>query len=223
LHASSLGTLQPKGILSFDVSKIWTRTTQSVHGKSKCICSGVVRSEQTSGTWLANSQYEGSQGLPFIFFFFVEGLCIVWMGQLPHLYPLRLCSYAYLLGNICRAFCDNKKTHNKANPTRALVTQERPRFPGWPEWSNKQPAGLRPSSVLCPLSPPCLRASRREQGHVQSRRRRQRFSIARDSNPSEWAEKRHQTKAERGSIPTNDDAGRVEHLQEYREFLSKTK
>ena len=43
---------------------------------------------------------------------------------------------------------------------------------------------------------------------MQSRRRRQRFSIARDSNPSEWAEKRHQTKAERGSIPTNDDAGR---------------
>ena len=30
-----------------------------------------------------------------LFFFFAEGLCVVWMGQLPHLYPLRLCSYTY--------------------------------------------------------------------------------------------------------------------------------
>jgi hypothetical protein len=68
-----------------------------------------------------------------------------------------------------------KETHNKANPSRALVTQERPRFPGWPEWSNKT---VRWSpSVLCRH-----RASARIKmgtGHAQSRRR-QRFSIARD-------------------------------------------
>jgi len=51
-----------------------------------------------------------------ITFFFAEGLCVVWTGQLPLLYPLRMYSYVYaclyvsfsLLGNICNGYCDKE-------------------------------------------------------------------------------------------------------------------
>lgn len=54
------------------------------------------------GSWQGGDSdgYKGTQGLPCIFLF-VEGLCVVWMGQLTSLCPLRMRPYVYASLYVC--------------------------------------------------------------------------------------------------------------------------